>query len=98
MTKPLLFLFFYSLFASNLQSITFTVDNPSLEVLIAKIESQTDYKFAYGNDINLKQVLSGHFSYAEADIVQVLNEISRRTPYSFQIVRDNITIVMDPAP
>src|SRR5690606_33198980 len=95
--KPLLFLF-YLLLAGNPQKVSFTVDNPSLEILMAKIEAQTEYKFAYGNDIRLDQVLSGHFSYADTDVNDVLKEISKRTPYTLQIIGDNITIARDAKP
>jgi len=74
------------------------MDNPSLEMLIDKIESQTDYKFTYGRDIDLHEKLSDQFSFTDTDLEEVVNEISSRTPFSLRIVGDNISIVMDSGP
>lgn len=94
MNKPLLFLF-YLLSVVNPQTVSFTVENPTLETIISKIESQTDYKFAYGDDIDLKKELTGTFSFKETALENVLRDLSKRTPYTLSLIGNNITISWD---
>ncbi|UJH90105.1 SusC/RagA family TonB-linked outer membrane protein [Antarcticibacterium sp. 1MA-6-2] len=95
MNKLLLTLFFSIPLLINPQQITFTVKNPTLQVIVKEVESQTDFKFAYGSEIKLTTPLLGTFRFERRDIDEVLNEISRRTPYELKLIGNNIAIALD---
>jgi len=92
MYKLLLTIFFYLPFIINPQEISFDENNPNLEVIISEIESQTDLKFAYGEDVNPTTKLVGRFSFEKENLDEVLNQLSRRTPYNMSIIGNNIAI------
>jgi len=94
MYKLLLPIIFYLPFIINPQGISFTVDNPNLKMIISEIESQVDLKFAYENDINLTSELTGRYSFEKEEIDKILEEISNRTTYTFNVLGSNI--VVDP--
>jgi TonB-linked SusC/RagA family outer membrane protein len=96
MYKLLLTIFFYVPFIINPQEISFNENNPNLEVIISEIESQTDLKFAYGDDVNLTSKLTGRYSFEKEELDKVLEEISNRTTYTFSILGSNIAIAVDP--
>jgi len=96
MYKLLLTIFFYLPFIVNPQEISFDENNPNLEVIISEIESQTDLKFAYGNDVNPTTKLVGRFSFEKGNLDEVLNQFSKRTPYALSIIGNNIAISVDP--
>jgi len=90
--SKLLTIFFYLPFIINPQEISFDENNPNLEVIISEIESQTDLKFAYGDDVNPTTKLVGRFSFEKENLDEVLNQLSRRTPYNMSIIGNNIAI------
>lgn len=92
----LLLLVIFMLPMKNPEQISFSVKDPILKEIIQKIESQTIYKFAYREDVDLEKRLSGQFNFEEENLLVVLEEISRRTPYTLKIVRNNIAIGFDP--
>jgi len=92
MYKLLLTIFFYLPSIINPQEISFDENNPNLEVIISEIESQTDLKFAYGEDVNPTTKLVGRFSFEKENLDEVLNQLSRRTPYNMSIIGNNIAI------
>jgi len=96
MYKLLLTIFFYLPFIINPQEISFDENNPNLEVIISEIESQTDLKFAYGEDVNPTTKLVGRFSFEKENLDEVLKKLSRRTPYALRIIGNNIAISVDP--
>ncbi|MEH6681097.1 MAG: SusC/RagA family TonB-linked outer membrane protein [Sediminicola sp.] len=96
MNKLLLALIFYVPVFLSPQEISFSVANPTLKVVVNEIESQTDFKFAYGKEIDLVRELRGTYEFKNEDIRKVVKELSNRTPYTFTILRNNITITEDP--
>jgi TonB-linked SusC/RagA family outer membrane protein len=92
MYKLLLTIFFYLPFIINPQEISFDKNDPNLEVIISEIESQTDLKFAYGDDVNPTTKLVGRFSFEKENLDEVLKQLSKRTPYNMDIVGNNIAI------
>ena len=96
MYKLLLTIFFYLPFIINPQEISFDKNDPNLEVIISEIESQTDLKFAYGDDVNPTTKLVGRFSFEKENLDEVLKQLSRRTPYNMGIVGNNIAISVHP--
>ncbi|MDT0645370.1 SusC/RagA family TonB-linked outer membrane protein [Zunongwangia sp. F260] len=98
MNKLLITLFIYVPLLINPQEISFSAENPAIKVIINKIESQTDFKFAYGSEIDIVQELVGQYTFNKENIEKVVQELSDRTSYTFSIIRNNITITTDPAP
>jgi len=95
MIKLLFTLFFYVPALISPQEISFSATNPSLTIVIHEIESQTDFKFAFGSEIDIIQNLNGRYDFKEKNIKKVVQEFSKRTPSTFTIVRNNITIRSD---
>ena len=87
-----------SSFGGNPQDISLSLSDPSLQQVITEIELQTDFKFAYGENINTDSKLKGLFSFDHTDIQQVLEEFAHRTPYTFRILGNNIAIASDKEP
>ena len=94
MNKLLLGLFFYLPFLLTPIEISFSINNPTLNDIVVEVESQTDLKFAYGNEIDLNTHLSGNFNYDNMALEEVLKELSERTPYDMNLMGDNITITV----
>ena len=94
--KHLFFTLFFSLSAlGNTIDISLSLLNPSLQELIEDIEMQTDLKFAYGENIEMSQELSGSFEFSEMSLREVLKKLSLITPYEFRILNNNILILPD---
>lgn len=85
------FLFSLSVFS---QKVTVTVDqNTTLKELFKQIESQTDYKFAYTDQINANQKYFNEKStYKNTEITALINELNKNTPIQFSIVGNNIFV------
>lgn len=96
MIRLLFSIFFYLPLAINPQEVSFTANDPSLKEIISEIESQTEYKCAYGEDIDTSAKLFGPYSFEEEDLDKVISEMSERTPYTFEVVGNNIAIAKDP--
>jgi len=98
--KQLLLAVIYGLssIGGNPHDISLSLTNPSLRQVITEIESQTDFKFAYGDYIDTDNKLNGTYSFDKMDIEQVLEEFAERTPYTFRIVGNNIAIAADREP
>ena len=95
MYKLLLTIFFNLPLIISPQEISFDFNNPNLEVIISEIESQTDLKFAYGDDVNLTTKLVGRFSFEKKNLDEVLKQLSGRSPYNLSIRGNNIAISID---
>ncbi|WP_339647664.1 SusC/RagA family TonB-linked outer membrane protein [uncultured Salegentibacter sp.] len=94
--KRLLFtLFFCFPLIGNSAQISFVLDNPSLKELISEIESQSDFKFAYGNEIEIETKLSGKYTFQDEDLEKILTSLSKETPFSFDVLGNNIAITED---
>jgi TonB-linked SusC/RagA family outer membrane protein len=94
--KKLLITLFISLpLIGNCADISFVLDEPSLIEVISEIESQTDVKFAYENEIKINTKLPGKYTFLNEDLDQVLRVFSQRTAFVFQMVGNNIAISKD---
>lgn len=79
----------------NPQGITFSMDNPSLKMIISEIESQTDYKFVNENDINLTAELEGTYNFENINLDEVLEIVSGRTTYTLINMGNKLAIGLD---
>lgn len=96
MKRLLLKLFFLIIpFIASAQNISVSLNDPTLQRVISSIESQTDLKFAYGNEIDLQTIISGTYNYNDVNITPVLREFSERSRFNFNLVGNNITITTD---
>lgn len=85
------FLFSWSIFS---QSITVTVDKTvTLKELFKQIENQTDYKFAFTDQIDTsRKYFTKKKTYNSVEIKQFVNELNSSTPIQFSIVGNNIFV------
>ena len=95
MKKILFTLFFCLPLIGNSAQISFVLDNPSLKELISEIESQSDFKVAYGNEIEIETKLSGTYNFQNEDLEKILKTLSNETPFSFEVLGNNIAITED---
>jgi iron complex outermembrane receptor protein len=95
MRQLLLTLFFSLNFFGNPQEISLELTNPTLKQVINIIESQSEYKFAYGSNVTLSSKFSGKYIYQNQSLEKILKGLSDRTPYSFAILGNNIAITPD---
>jgi TonB-linked SusC/RagA family outer membrane protein len=94
--KKLLITLFISLpLIGNCADISFVLDEPSLIEIISEIESQTDVKFAYGNEIKINTKLPGKYTFLNEYLDEILRVFSQRTIFVFQMVGNNIAISKD---
>ena len=98
MRQLLLTLFFSLTFFGNPQEISLSLNNPTLKEVIKGIESQTEYKFAYGDDIAINSSITGHYIFEKQALDKVLKELTERTVYTFTLVGNNIAITPDVLP
>tara|TARA_B100001750_G_scaffold55397_1_gene42948 strand:+ start:869662 stop:872967 length:3306 start_codon:yes stop_codon:yes gene_type:complete len=82
----------------NPQEVSLSLSGPTLGRVISIIESQTNYKFAYADDINTKDKLPGEYAFENKTVELVLQEFTQRTVYTFRIVGNNIAISQDALP
>jgi len=95
--KRLLFTLFFCLpFLGNATEISLVLENPSLKELTSEIESQSELKFAYGNEIGLETKLSGKYNFQNEKLEIILENLSQRTPFAFKVLGNNITISVAP--
>lgn len=85
------FLFSLSVFSQN---ITITVDNTvTLKELFKQIENQTDFKFAFTDQIDTNQkYFTKKKTYSRIEIKELVNELNKSTPIQFSIVGNNIFV------
>jgi TonB-linked SusC/RagA family outer membrane protein len=96
MKKLFLKLFlFITPFIASAQNISVSLENPTLKEVISVIESQTNLKFAYGNEIDLQSVMPGTYNFNNGNITSVLQEFSAQSNFNFNLVGNNITISGD---
>lgn len=95
MNKLLLTLFFYLPLVVTPQVISLNLDNPSIKMLILEVESQTDFKFAYGDEVDITTKLKGSFNFHEENLKKVIQELSKRTHYRLRILGNSIAIIKD---
>lgn len=96
MKKLFLKLFFLSItFIASAQNVSVSLNEPTLQEMISTIESQTDLKFAYGNEIDLNTVMLGTYTLNNVRIKSVLREFSERSKFKFNLIGNNITITSD---
>ncbi|MBO2543582.1 SusC/RagA family TonB-linked outer membrane protein [Salegentibacter sp. BDJ18] len=88
-------MFFCLPIIGNSAQISFVLDNPSLKELILEIESQSDFKFAYGNEIDVETKLTGKYTFQDEDLAKILTSLSTETPFSFEVLGNNIAITED---
>ena len=98
MRQLLLTLFFGLTFFGNPQEISLSLINPTLKQVIMGIESQTEYKFAYGNEIAVDISFTGNYNFKKQSLDKVLKELTDRTVYTFILVGNNIAITKDADP
>jgi len=85
------FLFGLSAFSQN---ITVTVDKTVvLKEFFKQIENQTDFKFAFTDQINTSQkYFSHHKTYKNIEIKELVNELNKTALVQFSIVGNNIFV------
>jgi hypothetical protein len=85
------FLFSLSVFSQN---ITVTVDKTvTLKELFKQIESQTDFKFAFTDQINTSQhYFTQKNTYNNIEIKELINELNHSKLIQFSIVGNNIFV------
>ncbi|SNR38771.1 TonB-dependent receptor [Flavobacterium sp. ov086] len=85
------FLFGLSAFSQN---ITVTVDKTVvLKEFFKQIENQTDFKFAFTDQINTSQkYFSHHKTYKNIEIKELINELNKTALVQFSIVGNNIFV------
>jgi len=95
MNKLILTLFLCFPFIGNSSEISLELVNPTLKEVISKIEDKSEFKFAYGDDIKTESKISGKFSFQNKNVISVLAEFSKRSPFTFSLFGNNIAIVAD---
>lgn len=90
------FLFSLSVFSQN---ITVTVDKTvTLKEFFKQIEHQTDFKFAFTDQINTNQkYFTKKSTYTNIKIEELLNEMNKNSSIQFSIVGNNIFVKQKPA-
>ncbi|MEO8239743.1 MAG: hypothetical protein ABI576_16690 [Flavobacterium sp.] len=90
------FLFSLCMFSQN---ITVTVDKTvTLKELFKQIENQTDYKFAFTDQINTGQkYFAKKNTYNRIEIQNLINELNKNTSIQFSIVGNNIFVKQKPS-
>ena len=85
------FLFSWSVFSQN---ITVTVDNTvTLKEFFKQIENQTDFKFAFTDEIDTSQkYFTKKKTYSRIEIKELVSELNKSTPVQFSIVGSNIFV------
>ncbi|MNQ56354.1 TonB-dependent Receptor Plug Domain protein [compost metagenome] len=85
------FLFSWSVFSQN---ITITVDNTvTLKELFKQIENQTDFKFAFTDQIDTSQkYFTKKKTYNRIEIKEFVSELNKSIPFQFSIVGSNIFV------
>ncbi|WP_456312355.1 TonB-dependent receptor [Pseudomonas shirazensis] len=85
------FLFSLSMFSQN---ITVTVDQTvTLKELFKQIEGQTDFKFAYTDQIDTSQkYFSQKNTYSNIQIKELINELNKNKVIQFSIVGNNVFV------
>lgn len=84
-------LFSLSLFSQNV-SVSFN-PNSTLRDIFSQIEKQTEYKFAFTDQIDTNQkLLKEEISLKNANIQQVLELLQKELPFKFNLVGYNITV------
>ncbi|MDR6762131.1 hypothetical protein J2Y38_002342 [Flavobacterium sp. 2755] len=85
------FLFSWGVFSQN---VTVTVDQTvTLKEFFKQIENQSDFKFAFTDQINTSQRYFTQKSvYTNIDIKQLINELNKNTSIQFSIVGSNIFV------
>ncbi|UUF12873.1 MULTISPECIES: TonB-dependent receptor [Flavobacterium] len=85
------FLFSWGVFSQN---VTVTVDQTvTLKEFFKQIENQSDFKFAFTDQINTSQrYFTQKNVYTNIDIKQLVNELNKNTSIQFSIVGSNIFV------
>ncbi|WP_134149418.1 TonB-dependent receptor [Flavobacterium sp. 270] len=85
------FLISFSMFSQN---VTVTVDKTvTLKEFFKQIESQTDFKFAFTDQIDTSQkYFSKKHTYTNIKIEQLVYELNKTSPIQFSIVGNNIFV------
>lgn len=86
--------FFLLSLCMSAQSITVTVDqNVTLKEFFKQIENQTDYKFAFTDQIDTnKQYFNQKSTFKQADIEKLISELNKTASLQFSIVGNNIFV------
>lgn len=93
--QPLLFA--ESIFGQNVHNVhvSLELNGASVQEALYQIESKTDFKFAYGNDVkSVKTRLNKR--YANATLAEILGDISNSTGVEFHQVNNTISAKFNP--
>lgn len=91
--KTFLLFFFYTVpFFLTPQTVSFKLKNPSLKEVIEQIETQTNLKVAYNEEIKLEDTLKGKFDYKSLSLMATLKNLTERSVYRFKKVGNNIAV------
>jgi hypothetical protein len=91
---PLLFIFMlqFSVSAHSQNKITVNFKNTELSKAITLIESKTDYRFVYNNNLipGYKKIDA---NFREADLQEVMTILLSGTGLSYQMMKDNLVVL-----
>ncbi|MDR6301571.1 TonB-dependent receptor [Mesonia maritima] len=75
------------------QNISISLDeSTTLQQLFTEIENQTEYKFAYNNQIDLNKKLTEKIAYKDIEIKELISILNRTTLFHFSVIGNNITV------
>lgn len=98
MRKLLVLLFFMTTSLCFSQEISLQLTKPKWEQIFKEIESQSDYKFAYGNTIRVNERINVNLDFKNTTVKRVLEYLEKNTGYNFKLLGNNITVVPKPQP
>lgn len=75
------------------QSVSISLnESETFRRLFTEIENQTEYKFAYNNQIDLHQELNKKMYFDSIEIKELLSIFNNSLPYQFSLMGNNITV------
>jgi hypothetical protein len=76
------------------QNISISLDQSStLKELFGKIEGQTDYKFAFTDQVDTnKRYFKEKVNFKNASVQEVLDGLEKDLPFNFTLIGNNITV------
>lgn len=96
MRKLLMLLFFMTTALCFSQEISLQLTNPKWKEVFKKIESQSDYKFAYDNRLKVNDNINVNLDFKKTAVKEVLEYLEKHTGYNFKVLGNNITITPKP--
>ena len=92
MRNLLVVLFFMTTLLCSSQEISLSLNNPKWEEILKRIESQSEYKFAYDSTFKLTTKSNLNLKFTDASLEDVIAYLQKNTNYNFKILGKNITI------